>query len=168
MNYSKQPEELLRIIIRGAGVPYEKFNDPVVKKAGHRYSDQYGTESWDNLCNLHKSDLVYLCHFLLPQFVDKPTTTKEDIKITKDKPLIRNLQTFRNTDRTIALDRKWLKEGSILEVKDNKNKIRNLIIKSQAYEGVGGDFYYYYDVAVIKDGSPEEFYLEPGSYITYE
>ena len=39
---------------------YSDIDNPLVKKAGHRYSDQYGRTNWDSLENLTDTELFEL------------------------------------------------------------------------------------------------------------
>ena len=48
----------LECLVKGSGLAYS--DDPLVKKAGHRYNDQYGTVSWDNLSGLTEMELYRL------------------------------------------------------------------------------------------------------------
>lgn len=52
----------LKALVKGSQPSYDEFNNPLVKKAGHSYSDQYGRTSWDNLNALTDKELyeVYL------------------------------------------------------------------------------------------------------------
>lgn len=52
--------EDLKSLIRGSSPDYSVFNNPLIKKAGHSYSDQYGRTSWDNLNDLSESELLDL------------------------------------------------------------------------------------------------------------
>jgi hypothetical protein len=44
-------------LIKGSEPDYSEFDNPLVKKAGHSYSDQYGRTSWDNLESLTEEEL---------------------------------------------------------------------------------------------------------------
>lgn len=52
----------LEILVAGSQTNYNEFNNPLVKKAGHDYSDQYGRTSWRNLSVMTDEELyeVYL------------------------------------------------------------------------------------------------------------
>ena len=52
----------LEILVAGSQPYYNEFDNPLVKKAGHDYSDQYGRTSWRNLSALTDEELyeVYL------------------------------------------------------------------------------------------------------------
>jgi hypothetical protein len=50
----------LKSLVRGTQVNYNKFNDPLVKKAGHDYSDQYGRTVWRSLSDLTDEELYEL------------------------------------------------------------------------------------------------------------
>lgn len=39
----------LEILVAGSEPDYNEFDNPLVKKAGHDYSDQYGRTSWSSL-----------------------------------------------------------------------------------------------------------------------
>jgi hypothetical protein len=47
-------------LIKGTDVNYNKYDNPLVKKGGHSYSDQYGRTSWSNLENLTEAELYTL------------------------------------------------------------------------------------------------------------
>ena len=49
--------EDLEAMIKGSTLNYLEFNNPLVKKAGHNYSDQYGKTSWSNLNALTVDEL---------------------------------------------------------------------------------------------------------------
>ena len=49
----------LEILVKGSNPHYNQFNNPLVKKAGHRFSDQYGS-SWKSLNNLTDDELYQL------------------------------------------------------------------------------------------------------------
>lgn len=42
----------LEILVNGSVPNYNEFDNPLVKKAGHDYSDQYGRTSWRYLREL--------------------------------------------------------------------------------------------------------------------
>lgn len=44
-------------LIKGTSVIYGQFNNHLVIKAGHSYSDQYGRTEWSNLDNLTEDEL---------------------------------------------------------------------------------------------------------------
>ena len=50
----------LEILVAGSQPNYNEFDNPLVKKAGHRYYDQYGTSSWYNLNTLTNEELYKL------------------------------------------------------------------------------------------------------------
>ena len=52
----------LEILVKGSQPYYNEFDNHLVKKAGHDYSDQYGRTSWRNLDALTDDELyeVYL------------------------------------------------------------------------------------------------------------
>ena len=52
----------LEILVAGSEPDYNEFDNPLVKKAGHDYSDQYGRTSWRNLSELTDDELyeVYI------------------------------------------------------------------------------------------------------------
>lgn len=50
----------LEALIRGSQARYEDFDNPLVKKAGHFYSDQYGRTSWHSLSSLEDEELYRL------------------------------------------------------------------------------------------------------------
>ena len=52
----------LEILVAGSEPDYNEFDNPLVKKAGHDYSDQYGRTSWRNLSALTDDELyeVYI------------------------------------------------------------------------------------------------------------
>lgn len=52
----------LERLVRGCSPNYDEFDNPLIKKAGHRYSDQYGRTSWDKIDDLTDEELyeVYL------------------------------------------------------------------------------------------------------------
>ena len=49
----------LEILVKGSNPHYNQFNNPLVKKAGHRFSDQYGS-SWESLDKLTDDELYQL------------------------------------------------------------------------------------------------------------
>lgn len=55
----------LESLVKGSNPAYKDFNNPLVKKAGHSYNDQYGRTSWGNIDALTEQELyeLYLiCH----------------------------------------------------------------------------------------------------------
>ncbi len=50
----------LEILVNGSQPYYSEFDNPLVKKAGHDYSDQYGITSWKSLQNLTDDELYQL------------------------------------------------------------------------------------------------------------
>jgi len=50
----------LEILVKGSQPYYSEFNNPLVKKAEHDYSDQYGRTSWRNLDALTDVELYKL------------------------------------------------------------------------------------------------------------
>ena len=50
----------LEALVKGYGVSYSGFNHPLVKVAGHSYSDQYGRTSWGGLSKLSDEQLYVL------------------------------------------------------------------------------------------------------------
>jgi hypothetical protein len=50
----------LKSLIKGTNVNYGEFNNPLVKKAGHNYSDQYGRTDWRSLSDLTDKELYEL------------------------------------------------------------------------------------------------------------
>ena len=47
----------LEALVKGSSLGYSEFGNPLVKKAGHSYSDQYGRTSWDSLGKLSEEEL---------------------------------------------------------------------------------------------------------------
>lgn len=47
-------------LIKGYGIHYSEFDNPLVKKAGHSYRDQYGIHDWDSLEILSDDELYKL------------------------------------------------------------------------------------------------------------
>ena len=47
----------LEAMIKGSEHNYHEFNNPLVKLAGHSYSDQYGKTSWSHLNALTEDEL---------------------------------------------------------------------------------------------------------------
>lgn len=54
--------KVLEILVKGSQPYYNEFDNQLVKKAGHDYSDKYGRTSWQNLDALTDDELyeVYL------------------------------------------------------------------------------------------------------------
>lgn len=50
----------LETLVKGSQPYYNEFENPLVKKAGHAYSDQYGRTSWGSLENLTDEELYKL------------------------------------------------------------------------------------------------------------
>lgn len=50
----------LEALVKGEELHYNEFENPLVKKAGHRYSDQYGRADWSSLENLTDEELYKL------------------------------------------------------------------------------------------------------------
>ena len=50
----------LEILVNGSQPHYNEFENPLVKKAGHDYSDQYGRTSWNSLNKLTDDELYKL------------------------------------------------------------------------------------------------------------
>ncbi len=50
----------LEILVNGSVPDYNDFENPLVKKAGHDYNDQYGRTSWCSLKNLTDNELYEL------------------------------------------------------------------------------------------------------------
>ena len=57
---TKSDREDLKALIKGKGVYYSQFNNALVKKAGHFYSDQYGRTSWNSINILSNEELAEL------------------------------------------------------------------------------------------------------------
>lgn len=47
----------LKALVIGSSPSYSNFNNALVKKAGHSYSDQYGRTSWSSLEKLTDDEL---------------------------------------------------------------------------------------------------------------
>lgn len=47
-------------LVRGSELSYDEFDNPLVKKAGHRYSQHGGISSWDTLSALTDVELYEL------------------------------------------------------------------------------------------------------------
>jgi hypothetical protein len=47
----------LKALVKGTPPSYDEFNNPLVKKAGHSYSDQYGWTTWSSLDKLTDDEL---------------------------------------------------------------------------------------------------------------
>lgn len=50
----------LESLVIGKPPHYNVFDNPLVKKAGHRYSDQYSSTSWSSLGDLTDKELYEL------------------------------------------------------------------------------------------------------------
>ena len=50
----------LEALVKGSSVSYSGFSHPLVKMAGHSYSDQYGRTSWGSLDKLTEAELYML------------------------------------------------------------------------------------------------------------
>lgn len=50
----------LETLVKGSQPYYNEFENPLVKKAGHSYSDQYGRTSWESIENLTDDELYEL------------------------------------------------------------------------------------------------------------
>lgn len=50
----------LEALVKGSSPSIELFENVLVKKAGHSYSDQYGKTSWDSLDKLSENELFRL------------------------------------------------------------------------------------------------------------
>ncbi len=50
----------LEALVKGSEPYYSQFDNPLVKKAGHSYSDQYGRTSWNSLSKLTDEELYQL------------------------------------------------------------------------------------------------------------
>lgn len=54
----------LQNLVKGVSPHYSQFDNPLVKKAGHEYSDQYGITYWyklDSLSDQELWDLYHIC-----------------------------------------------------------------------------------------------------------
>ena len=49
--------EDLKALVNGSSPNFDEFDNPLVKKAGHSYSDQYGRTSWDELNDLTDDEI---------------------------------------------------------------------------------------------------------------
>lgn len=56
----KLDRKALETLVKGIHPCYNEFGNPLVKKAGHSYSDQYGKTSWGSLENLTDEELYKL------------------------------------------------------------------------------------------------------------
>jgi len=52
--------ESLESLVKGSDPNYFEFNNPLVKKAGHLYNDQYGRTNWSSLSKLTDEELYQL------------------------------------------------------------------------------------------------------------
>ncbi len=50
----------LETLVKGSQPYYNEFENPLVIKAGHSYSDQYGRTTWGNLSALTDEELYKL------------------------------------------------------------------------------------------------------------
>lgn len=52
----------LKALVKGSIPEFKDFNNPLIMKAGHLYSDQYGQTCWNNLGELTDDELweVYI------------------------------------------------------------------------------------------------------------
>jgi len=50
----------LETLVRGSSLDYSEFNNALVIKSGHTYSDQYGRTNWNSLSNLSEEELYQL------------------------------------------------------------------------------------------------------------
>jgi hypothetical protein len=50
----------LKALVKGVVPSYSEFNNELVIKAGHSYSDQYGKTDWNNLNDLTDDELYSL------------------------------------------------------------------------------------------------------------
>lgn len=50
----------LEALVKGKPPCYNEFGNPLVKKAGHSYSDQYGRTAWGSLEKLTDEELYKL------------------------------------------------------------------------------------------------------------
>lgn len=50
----------LQILVNGSSPHYREFDNELVRKAGHSYSDQYGKTTWDKLSCLTDDELYRL------------------------------------------------------------------------------------------------------------
>lgn len=50
----------LRNLVKGCSVNYSGFDHPLVIRAGHSYSDQYGRTTWGSLNDLTDEELLEL------------------------------------------------------------------------------------------------------------
>lgn len=47
----------LEALVKGSEPNYKEFDNPLLKKAGHSYSDQYGKNYWSSLNKLTREEL---------------------------------------------------------------------------------------------------------------
>ncbi len=59
MNIELDREDL-EALVKGSSPAYSVFENPLLKKAGHSYSDQYGRTSWSSLSKLSDEELYQL------------------------------------------------------------------------------------------------------------
>jgi len=50
----------LETLVQGSQPHYKQFNNPLVLKGGHDYSDQYGRTTWRSLSQLTDDELYQL------------------------------------------------------------------------------------------------------------
>lgn len=50
----------LEALVNGTGPNYKEFDNPLVKRAGHSYNDQYGRTTWSYLKDLSEEELYQL------------------------------------------------------------------------------------------------------------
>lgn len=50
----------LEALVKGKPPYYNEFGNPLVKKAGYRYNDQYGRDDWSSLGDLTDKELYEL------------------------------------------------------------------------------------------------------------
>lgn len=54
---TKLSRESLKCLVFGSQPQMESFGSPLLKKAGHNYSDQYGRHSWESINSLSNEEL---------------------------------------------------------------------------------------------------------------
>jgi hypothetical protein len=59
----------LEALVRGSYPNYSEFDNPLVKRAGHSYSDQYGRTSWNSLDKLTDEELWRLKNICVESWV---------------------------------------------------------------------------------------------------
>jgi hypothetical protein len=60
----------LKALVNGLYIDYSEFNNPLVKKAGHCYNDQYMTTTWKNLDTL-TDDELYKLYLIYRENIEK-------------------------------------------------------------------------------------------------